>query len=86
MVLISSGLYDGALLYFFYLDLLDHVQKLSETAPDDGGGGTEKSDEGLRHRRGSHSRESPDSKQTSEPKEKDYTEEQLTAVKRYVLC
>ncbi|XP_060586087.1 dnaJ homolog subfamily B member 12-like isoform X2 [Ruditapes philippinarum] len=67
-------------------DLLDHVKKLNESTPDDTGGGAEKNDDGVCHRKGSHSREATDSKQTSEPKEKDYTEEQLTAVKRIKKC
>lgn len=59
------------------------MTKLSDNAPDDGGGGAEPASDGLRHRRGSHGRDSTDSGKTSEPKEKEYTEDQLAAVKRY---
>lgn len=58
------------------------MNKLNANQPDDGGGGTEATAHGVRHRRGSNSRDN--TSKTNEPKEKDYTDDQVASVKRYV--
>ena len=52
---------------------------------DGGGGGGPEPQEGVRQRKGSMGRNSSQDNRDSEPREKDYTDEQVTAVKRLVL-
>ena len=49
---------------------------------DGGGGGSPEPQEGVRQRKGSLGRNSSQDNRDSEPREKDYTDEQVTAVKR----
>ncbi|KAL4239655.1 DnaJ (Hsp40) [Mactra antiquata] len=65
-------------------DLIEHVQSLSKGCEEDV---SPPKDEGVRKRRGSLGRDnSTDSGRSSEPKEKDYTNEQVEMVKRVKKC
>lgn len=70
-----------------FSELLEQVNTMKESTPDDEGGGTGGT-EGVRHRRGSMGRDNTDAGAESEHKEKDYTEEQLKSVRRYykIIC
>ena len=49
---------------------------------DDGGGGGPEPKEGVRQRKGSLGRNPSQESRDSEPREKDYTDDQVTSVKR----
>ena len=58
---------------------------MKNSEDDDGGGGTEIPEE-VRHRKGSLGRNSSqDNPPENEPREKEYTDEQLVAVKRLLV-
>ena len=63
------------------LELIEKIKSMKENTPDSGGGA--KPAEGVRQRKGSFGRDSTNT--ASEViKEKDYTDEQVTAVRRYM--
>ena len=64
------------------VDLLNHANSMMNSGDADGGGGGPEPKEGVRQRKGSLDRNSSQDSRDSEPREKDYTDEQLAAVKR----
>ena len=65
-----------------FLDLLEHIHNLGNDGDEAGGGGGNEQKEEVRKRRGSLGRNSSQDNRDSEPREKEYTDDQLSSVNR----